>query len=233
MKHSVIDEIRIDMKMIKDKDLPDIQVIHDKVNHALNDARYWRKNANPTKLSEAESRYKAFAAELVDMKNRLLEVKEEKYPEYVSNWVRAQLEFYRRCLEIAQHLDGQLRTIGPVPLSQLRPLDTSLIDLGSGDIGNEAEGEHSPSPSPSPSQGSIQPAGGYGAPPPVNRGPPPAVPASSARARANYAFTAGSQEELSFNAGEILTIHQRNGDWWMAELNGRRGLIPSNYVALI
>lgn len=228
------------MKMIKDKDLPDIQVIHDKVNHALTDARYWRKNANPTKLSEAESRYKQFVTELVDMKNRLIEVKEEKFPEYVSNWVRAQLEFYRRCLEVAEHMDEQLRLIGPVPLSQLQPLDVSLIDLGSGDIGTEEDGTPAGGApvhqaQPPPAYGSNPPPqhGSNQGPPPVNRGPP-AVPASAApRAKANYAFTAGSAEELSFNPGDVLTIHQRNGDWWMAELNGRRGLVPSNYVALI
>lgn len=225
-----MEEIRVDLKTIKDKDLPDIQVIHDKVNHALTDARYWRKNANPTKLSEAESRYKQFVSELIDMKNRLIEVKEEKFPEYVSNWVRAQLEFYRRCLQVAEHLDEQLRLLGPVPLSQLSPFNTDLIDLGSGDIGHDGE-EGSPSPTPT-----AQPPPAYGSqpPPPVNRGPAPGVPPSAApRARANYAFTAGSAEELSFSPGDVLTIHQRNGDWWMAELNGRRGLVPSNYVALI
>ena len=113
----MIEEIRMDMKTIKEKDLSDIQVIHDKVNHALTDARYWRKNANPTKLSEAESRYKQSICELIDMKNRLPELKETKYPEYVSNWVRAQLEFYRRCLESEEHLDNQLRQFGPVPLT--------------------------------------------------------------------------------------------------------------------
>jgi hypothetical protein len=218
-----MEEIRVDMKTIKEKDLADVQVIHDKVNHALTDARYWRKNANPTKLSEAESRYKQFVCELIDMKNRLLELKETKYPEYISNWVRAQLEFYRRCLETAEGLDNQLRALGPVPLTHTEPFNPNLVDLGSGDIGSEGD-EHHSSPSPTPTS--------TGAPP-INRGPPPALPGQGMRARANYAFTAGSAEELSFNAGDILNITQQSGDWWMAELNGRRGLIPSNYVSQI
>ena len=217
----------MDMKTIKEKDLQDIQVIHDKVNHALTDARYWRKNANPTKLSESESRYKQFICELIDMKNRLLELKETKYPEYVSNWVRAQLEFYRICLQTAEHLDDMLRQIGPVPLTHTEPFNPNLVDLGSGDIGQDGDegGHHTPAPSQQPQQQ---------APPPVNRGPPPQVPMHQGpRARANYAFTAGSGEELSFNPGDVLSVLQQNGDWWLAELNGRRGLIPSNYVSLI
>lgn len=228
----MIEEIRVDMKTIKEKDLSDIQVIHDKVNHALTDARYWRKNANPTKLSEAESRYKQFICELIDMKNRLLELKETKYPEYVSNWVRAQLEFYRRCLESAEHLDNQLRQFGPVPLTHTEPFNPNLVDLGSGDMGQDGE-EPGHSTSPPPQQNYQQQQQQQG-PPPINRGPPPQIPPSAGpRARANYAFAAGSPEELSFNPGDVLNILQQTGDWWMAELNGRRGLIPSNYVSMI
>lgn len=220
----------MDMKTIKEKDLADIQVIHDKVNHALTDARYWRKNANPTKLGEAESRYKQFVAELIDMKNRLLELKETKYPEYMSNWVRAQLEFYQRCMDAAQGLDNALRQFGPVPLTHTEPFNPASVDLGSGDMGSDGdEGGHS---SPAPVQ--TNQSSYSSAPPPQQRGPPPSLPPSSGpRARANYAFTAGSDQELSFNAGDVLNIHQQNGDWWMAELHGRRGLIPSNYVSMI
>lgn len=223
-----MEEIRVDMKTVKEKDLVDIQVIHDKVNHALTDARYWRKNANPTKLSEAESRYKQFVGELIDMKNRLLELKETKYPEYLSNWVRAQLEFYQRCLDAAQGLDNALRQFGPVPLTHTEPFNPNSVDLGSGDIGSE--GDEGPPHAPSSGAG----AGYSSAPPPVQRGPPPQAPPSAGpRARANYAFAAGSPQELSFNAGDVLNILQQSGDWWMAELQGRRGLIPSNYVSLI
>lgn len=223
------------MKTIKEKDLQDIQVIHDKVNHALTDARYWRKNANPAKLMEAESRYKQFVSELIDMKNRLMELKETKFPEYISNWTRAQLEFFNSALRAAQGLDEALRAFGPVPLTPTEPFNPDSVDLGSGDIGTEGEESSNYTPSahaaPPPQQ-----QGGYAAPPPQQQGgygAPPARPAAGPRARANYAFTAGSPEELSFNSGDVLTIHQQNGDWWMAELNGRRGLIPSNYVALM
>ncbi len=91
--------------------------------------------------------------------------------------------------------------------------------------------------------------GGYGAPQaaPSGRslptpGPRPGVPGRPSnppavvrqpQARALYPFQAGGPQELSFNPGEMLTIHKQSGDWWEAESNGRRGLIPANYVQLV
>lgn len=235
-----MEEVRVDLKMVKEKDLHDIQIIHDKVNHSLNDARYWRKNANPTKCSEAESRYKQFACELIEMTNRLIEAKEEKFTEYLSNWTRAQLEFYRTCYEISQTLDNSLREIGPIPLTPLEPLNPDLIDMGSGlteegeAVGPDPNATSAPISRPfeAPQQQKpYQPPNVSSGPPPIVRGPAPGTGLSSARA--NYPFNASAPEELSFNTGDVLTIHQKKGDWWTAELNGRRGLIPSNYVSLI
>jgi hypothetical protein len=28
----------------------------------------------------------------------------------------------------------------------------------------------------------------------------------------------------------VLTILKKKGDWWVAELNGKQGLVPSNYL---
>jgi hypothetical protein len=58
---------------------------------------------------------------------------------------------------------------------------------------------------------------------------PPRMP----QAQALYAFNAEAPTELSFQPGQVLTILNKNGDWWEAELNGRRGLIPANYVQLL
>lgn len=64
--------------------------------------------------------------------------------------------------------------------------------------------------------------------------PPPPKPYKTAvQARGLYAFSSESPQELSFNPGDILTIVSQQGDWWTAELNGKTGLIPANYVQLI
>lgn len=50
-------------------------------------------------------------------------------------------------------------------------------------------------------------------------------------ARAEHAFKAGGSDQLSFGAGQVLHILERSSDeWWMAELEGKVGLVPSNYV---
>lgn len=36
-------------------------------------------------------------------------------------------------------------------------------------------------------------------------------------------------EELSFNAGDVLTITERHGFWWSAQLNGKAGFVPSHH----
>lgn len=101
-QHAQMDEVKADMKHFDSKSLTDIKVIHDKTNRALTDARYWRTHANPTKLQEAESRYKQLSFELVDMVNSLVQNKETVYPEYMRKLGQAQLEFFERAVEAAR-----------------------------------------------------------------------------------------------------------------------------------
>ena len=39
-----------------------------------------------------------------------------------------------------------------------------------------------------------------------------------------------NEDELSFQKGDTLELHEREGDWWVASLNGKRGLVPHNYI---
>jgi len=50
--------------------------------------------------------------------------------------------------------------------------------------------------------------------------------------RALYPYTANSETELSFQAGDDITIHHKDpGGWWEGELgSGARGWLPMNYV---
>lgn len=56
-------------------------------------------------------------------------------------------------------------------------------------------------------------------------------------ARAMYMYQAAIPEELSFGKGDVLAVLRLQDDgWWEAEvtgMNGRPGLIPSNYVQQI
>ncbi|KAI9140159.1 Sh3 domain of Nbp2, partial [Paraphysoderma sedebokerense] len=52
-------------------------------------------------------------------------------------------------------------------------------------------------------------------------------------ARALYDFDAENPSELSFAEGDIISIQYRQyPGWLMAELNGKSGLVPENYVGM-
>lgn len=70
-------------------------------------------------------------------------------------------------------------------------------------------------------------------PVPPNRGNLPQPPPKFPRATALWDFETTEPEELPFRTGDVLNIHSQQGGWWKAELNGRIGLIPSNYVKLV
>lgn len=47
---------------------------------------------------------------------------------------------------------------------------------------------------------------------------------------ANYPYQSIEQGDLSFNAGDIITIIKKEGDWWTGKLKDAVGIFPSNYV---
>ncbi|KAM7536363.1 hypothetical protein Aperf_G00000083170 [Anoplocephala perfoliata] len=51
-------------------------------------------------------------------------------------------------------------------------------------------------------------------------------------AYALYTYSQESNDECSFIAGDVLTVLQLEGEWWLAKncRTGQKGLIPSNYV---
>lgn len=51
---------------------------------------------------------------------------------------------------------------------------------------------------------------------------------------AKHDFSATAEDELSFRRGDILKISNKEDDanWYRAELDGREGLIPSNYIEM-
>ena len=60
----------------------------------------------------------------------------------------------------------------------------------------------------------------------------PAQPAI-VKAKALYPFQGQDASELTFQFNEEIVVLRQGGEWWEGELNGRRGLFPSNYVKLV
>ena len=78
-------------------------------------------------------------------------------------------------------------------------------------------------------------------PPPASASPSPAALAAAAapssssgstrKAKVTFEYNAAAGDELTLRVGEIVTfISEESEGWWKAELNGKRGLVPSNFL---
>ncbi|KAK9738834.1 Variant SH3 domain [Popillia japonica] len=47
---------------------------------------------------------------------------------------------------------------------------------------------------------------------------------------ANYPYQSLEQGDLTFNAGEVISVVKKEGDWWTGKIGDRTGIFPSNYV---
>lgn len=52
--------------------------------------------------------------------------------------------------------------------------------------------------------------------------------------RAQFDYDAQGDQELSFKAGDIITILYKEDDtWWCGEFNGKKGMFPKDFVDLL
>ncbi|CAG9763141.1 unnamed protein product [Ceutorhynchus assimilis] len=47
---------------------------------------------------------------------------------------------------------------------------------------------------------------------------------------ANYPYQSQEPGDLTFNAGDMIAVIKKDGDWWTGKLNDISGIFPSNYV---
>lgn len=45
-----------------------------------------------------------------------------------------------------------------------------------------------------------------------------------------YPYESGEMGDLTFSAGEYITVIKKDGDWWTGVIGDRTGIFPSNYV---
>lgn len=54
------------------------------------------------------------------------------------------------------------------------------------------------------------------------------------QARAKYLFQAESNNELSFNKGDIITLlRQIDNNWFEGKIDNRKGIFPISYVEVV
>lgn len=64
-------------------------------------------------------------------------------------------------------------------------------------------------------------------PAPLNKQPPQQL---SNEYVASYDFAGTEPGDLSFSAGDVITVSDTEGEWWKGQLNGATGIFPANYV---
>jgi len=210
--HATVEQIKEEWKVMETVDLKDIRVKQDQTNRAWSTKKYWEKEKKAAKMAEFDSRYRVFVSELIHLIHDLREKKEDLLPGYILSTVQTEMEFHRKCLDELVKCENAIRSMGrvtPIKFTQYDQFAPGVIE-GGPDAGVFIEGR-SPVPVPTPQA----------------QGPP------RIRAKGIYPFQGQTNDELSFQPGEILNIVNQNGDWWMAEKDGRQGLIPANYVQII
>ena len=53
------------------------------------------------------------------------------------------------------------------------------------------------------------------------------------RAKVMFSYGPEYPDDLELCEGDIITILNKDGDWWEGEVNGKVGLFPSNFVELL
>jgi len=129
----------------------------------------------------------------------------------------------------------------------LAPTDFTTATILGGAVVDRSRNEKSPAPSPGVLQardyfaGRDSSAGSPGGYTPTGNGfvkkkPPPPPPKRITMPEefvvAQFAFAGQGQGDLSFQEGDRIKIVKKTGtdqDWWVGELNGRKGSFPANY----
>ncbi len=120
---------------------------------------------------------------------------------------------------------------GPKKMAKKMPKGPGAEGGAGADGGGAGGGGGGPGPKKGPKKGAkgvkkaVPPGpGAGGAMPPQGGGMP--------QAKALFPFTGQDATELTFQAGEVITLLrcEAGQDWWEGELRGVRGLLPSNYV---
>jgi len=233
---AVIEGIKDEWKGMEANELKAISSRLDNANRSLCTWQYFDSNKEPQKAKDEDARYQVMANEIVAMVHELRVKKEQVEPQLVLRALQGQVVFFRQALMLAETAENSIRTLGPVtpaPFTGFQ-MPPSVAGASTGEQLHQHSGTTSTPTSNYASPHTTNPA--YGSappPPPVYATPPPPVPSGLPRARALYPFAKTNPPELSFNAGDILTLHTTEGQWWQAELNGQTGLIPFNYVERI
>jgi hypothetical protein len=231
---SNLQNIIADWKVLSKNELGKLDKLLETANKSLVTRQYHEADKNYIPAKQWDEKYSVQIIEFVNAVHLLRQQKEELHPQFILRSLQSEATLYRTIISQYEMCEAAIRTLG-----QVEPIRFPgfFMENRTYTGATQADMQHH---NPYAGVNTAQPQG-YGQPVVtqqtvvVTHTPLPIpVPVMSAgpRARALYAFQASSEAELSFQVGDILTIVSQDGGWWTAELNGRRGFVPSNYVEL-
>jgi len=212
---AILEEVKEEWKQLEARDIHDIKQKQDLANRALSDSVYWTNKNHMAQAKEKETQYRMYCAELLQLIHELRMRKENLIPQYLLRIAQAEAQFYREASQCSDFIEKQIKDLGPitpVPFNGVPGYTVTSQQNQSFTVTQNQPTQNQPT--------IVQ----------VNYQTPPST---GPRARALYQFDAENSNELSFRPNDILNIITQQGDWWTAELNGRQGIVPSNYVQLI
>lgn len=179
------------------------------------------------KYAAAKINYESLNSELLQDLPKLFEDRLTFFSPAFATYLTAWAEYYRQGAKTTQEIISMVSHIDRQSIHTLPRVTTDTANSSASkketayNVAKEKEANRPPSSEYSPASS-----------PPLGSAPPPSAP-KAVQAKALFDFNAQDSSELPFRAGDIITIRAQNGEWWEGELNGRRGLLPSNYVQLI
>jgi len=230
-----------DWKNLNNKDMKAVDSKRDQAEKALVTRQYHEAQKDNSLARDFDTKYATLIHEYVRMLHDIRERKESQIPMFILRSLQAEIIMTQSLLTNCEMCELALRQLGPVEPIKFEGF--RLIEKEAYPLSEEEKKKLSVSTSTSPyGASSSSPYGNpqvqttvvtqpYVQPLPL---PTPQVQyAQYPRAQALYPFVATQPQELSFNVGDILNLINLDGAWWRAELNGREGMIPSNYVQRI
>jgi len=229
-----------DWKILSGSDIKAAESKLDSTNKVLVTRQYHEGNRDYVNAKIQDEKYIHGIHEFVQMIHTIREKKEVLHPQFLLRTLQAQHAFFCQAAKEIEMCEAAIRQLGPVD-----PIKFTGFQLVSKEYnlpGETVGGPKNTNPYGSnPYDTGIQQQTvtttqvtqvAYMPPQqPVYQQPLP-IP-SVPRCRGLYAFNGSSPQELSFNQGDVLILISTEGQWWTAELNGKRGLIPYNYVERI
>ena len=201
------------------------------------------KGGNPTKLQITEQKmeaskqnYTALNQELMRDLPALYEDRLKFFDPCFATYVNSMHQYYSQSASTLQPVDQQMSRVNRAAI-HMHPRVTADPEESCANIRNTSayvpentERDPAQRKSVAPSIATSSSQSSFSTP--SHPAPSPHT-TQQKQATALYDFNASDPSELSFAYGDTLIIHSQEGQWWNAELRGKRGVIPSNYVQML